>query len=240
MFASALNPEIIPALAKFIAAGGGGAAISWLIFSKFGDRWLEQRFATRLEQFKHDKSQEIEQLRHQIASLFSRISKIHEKEFDILPTAFLKLHQTHGKCFALISAFQQFPALNRMDSAHLAEFVASCRLAEFRKVELLQVSDREEYYRRWIFWVDFGEAQSAYQEFHNFVVLNRIFMTNDLRSQFGAIDKLLNSALIALEIDRQTPGSGLLGTARDEIGKIDPLLEPLEKAIQNRLHYQEA
>lgn len=232
--------EIIKVIAKFTAAGGGGAVIAWLIFSKLGDRWLEQRFATRLEQFKHEKAQEIERVRHQISSVFSRISKIHEKEFEILPAAFLKLHLAYGKCSSLGSAFQQYPALNRMDPALFSEFVANCRLPEFRKHELLEATDREDYYRRWIFWVDFGQAQWMQNDFHNFVVMNRIFMTADLQQQFGEIDKLINSALIALECDRETPGSGLLGRAREELAKIEPLLGPLETAIQKRLHYAEA
>jgi len=36
------------------------------------------------------------------------------------------------------------------------------QLPEFRKKELLKATDREDYYNRWIFWVHFGEAQSAY------------------------------------------------------------------------------
>lgn len=86
-----MTGEIIKAIGKFVLAGGGGAAIAWLMFSRLSDRWLDQRFARRLEEFNHEKTQEIERLRHHIASLFSRISKIHEKEFDVLPTAFLKL-----------------------------------------------------------------------------------------------------------------------------------------------------
>jgi hypothetical protein len=232
--------EILKVIGKFTAAGGGGAAIAWLIFSKFGDRWLEQRFATRLEQFKHEKAQEIERLRHQITSVFSRISKIHDKEFEVLPAAFLKHHHAYGKCFRLGSALQQYPALNQMGASLFAEFVANCSLPEFRKKELLKATDREDYYNRWIFGVHFGEAQSAYDDFHNFLVMNRIFMTDDLRQQFAAIAKLISSVLIALEIDRQTPGSGLHSKVRKDLAEIEPLLEPLEMVIQKRLHYEEA
>jgi hypothetical protein len=240
MTGSLLTSEITKAVAKFVAAGGGGAAIAWLIFSRLGNRWLEQRFATRLEQFKHEKAQEIERLRQQITSTFSRISKIHEREFEILPVAFLKLHQAYGKTFALGSAFQRCVALNRMDPVLFAEFVQTCRLPDLRKRELLATSDREDYYRRWIFWVDLDEAQAAQADFHNFLVMNRIFMTDGLRQQFSDIDKLISSALTALEIDRQTPGSGILQNARDDLAKIGPLIGPLETAIQKRLQYEEA
>lgn len=216
------------------------AGIVWAIFAKFGDRWLEHRFAKRLETFKHEEARELEHLRHQITSLFSRISKIYEKEFEILPIAFLNLHKAYGACFELGSAFQKYPALNQMNGSLFAEFVEACRLPTFRKHELLQAADREEYYRRWIFWTDIAEAKSLQNDFHNLLIMNRIFMTESLLKQFMEIDGLISSVLTTLEIDRETPGSGLLARAREDLAKIQPLLVPLETAIQKRLHYDEA
>jgi|HubBroStandDraft_6_1064221.scaffolds.fasta_scaffold01006_2 hypothetical protein len=237
-----MTDEVLKTLLAILAAGGGGAAIAWAIFAKFGDRWLKHRFEKRLEMFKHEEAKELEHLRHQITSLFSRISKIHEKEFEILPIAFLNLHKAYGACFDLGSELQRVVTLDRMGDSHFAEFVEACRLPAFRKQELksLNGADRDEYYRRWIFWTDLIEAKSLHNDFHNFVVMNRIFMTEGLRKQFVEIDRLISSVLGALEIDRQTPGSGLLADARVELAKIRPLLDLLETAIQKRLHYDDA
>ena len=242
MHDTSMLSKVAETIGALLVAGGGGAAIAWGIFSKFGDRWLEQRFATRLEQFRHEKAQEIERLRHQIAAAFSRISKIHDKEFEVLPAAFLKLHQAYGSCTGLTSAWQQYPDLDRMNDILFAEFMQMSRLPTFRNDELrlLRPGDRNEYYRRWIFWVEFAEAKRAQGEFHNYLVMNRIFMTQSLRDQFGEIDRLMNSALISLEIDWQGPGTVLLDKARKDIADIGPLMAPFETAIQERLHYQEA
>jgi hypothetical protein len=232
--------SVLRVAAELLAAGGGGAAVAWAIFAKFGDRWLEQRFAVRMEEFKHAKTTEIENLRHSIASLFSRISKVHEKEFEVLPTAWFKLHDAYGKTFRVISSLKQFPVLNDMSTAQLEEFVGSCRLPKFRKSELLQAANRDEYYQRWIFWSDFAAAQTAHTESRNYFVLNRIFMTNDLQHKFSEIDKLLMSVLIAAEITHQTPSAQLHQKLGEDFTKIEPLLAPLEKAIQERLRYEEA
>jgi hypothetical protein len=224
----------------FLAAGGGGAVIAWAIFAKLGDRWFENRFAQRLETFKHEQTKEIEQLRHRIAALFSRISKIHEKEFKILPTAWLKLHEAYGRVFRVASTMKTFPLLNAMSQPQFEEFVATCRLPKFRKQELRDAKDRDDYYRQWIFWTDFAEAQTAHTEFRNYFVMNRIFMTKDLHEKFGEIDRLLSSVLIAAELDRQTPGTGLRKDLGDDLAKIAPLLPTLEAAIQARLQYTEA
>jgi hypothetical protein len=232
--------DVAKFVAKLVIAGGGMAAIVWLVLTKFGDRWLEHQFAKRLETFKREETEELEHLRHKITSLFSRISKIHEKEFEILPAAFLNLHKAYGACFELVSALQGFPALSQMGDLQFAEFVAACRLPEFRKNELLHATDRDGYYRRWIFWTDLAFAKHLQSEFHNHLVMNRIFMTDDLRAQFGEIDRLISSSLTALEIDREAPGSGLLERSREDFKKIEPLLAPIEAEIQNRLHYGEA
>jgi hypothetical protein len=237
---ASLAHMIAKALAAVVLAGGGIAAIVWAVLAKFGDRWLEHRFAKQLEAFKHEEAKELENLRHKISSLFSRISKIHEKEFEILPVAFLNLHKAYGACFEMVSAYQRLPALSKMSSSQFAEFVETCRLPNFHKEELLKATDPDAYYQRWIFWVDLAEAKRLAGEFHNHLVMNRIFMTEELRQQFGKIDRLLSSALSALEIDREAPGSKLIDRARDDFKEIEPLLAPLETSIQNRLHYGEA
>src|SRR5207253_1510705 len=50
-----------------------------------------------LERFRHEQAKEIEHLRHEINSLFSRVSKIHEREFEVLPAAWQKLHESYGR-----------------------------------------------------------------------------------------------------------------------------------------------
>lgn len=197
-------------------------------------------FATRLEQFRHEKSQELEQLRHQINSTFSRVSKIHEREFDVLPAAFLKLHQAYGASSGLASALQRYPSLDAMDDEGFAAFVANCRLPEFRKKELLTTKDRTDYYARWIFWVNLADAKSLLSEFHNYLMMNRIFMTDSLQTQFGEIDRLMRSVLTALEVDRDFPNQDLQNGMRSDLGKIEPLLQPLETAIKERLRYGQA
>jgi phosphoglycerate-specific signal transduction histidine kinase len=65
-------------------------------------------------------------------------------------------------------------------------------------------------------------------------------MTGDLQQKFSEIDQLLMSVLIASEITHQTPSPQLRQKLAEDFTKIQPLLAPLEKAIQERLRYEEA
>jgi hypothetical protein len=40
-------------------------------------------------------------MRRQVQWEFSRISKIHEKEFEVLPNAWLMLHEAYGYAFGV-------------------------------------------------------------------------------------------------------------------------------------------
>ena len=60
-------------------------AAAYAFFQFLGRRWLEARFAERLEKFKHDQNQEIERLRYRINALMDRTTKLHQHEFEVLP-----------------------------------------------------------------------------------------------------------------------------------------------------------
>ena len=79
-----------------VVSGGGAAALILWACKNFGVKWLDAQFAKRLEAFKHEQAKEIEGMRRQVQWEFSRISKIHEREFEILPKAWLLLHEVHG------------------------------------------------------------------------------------------------------------------------------------------------
>jgi len=138
----------LTSVAKLIAAGGGGALVAYGLFQWLGRSWLDQHFRKQLEQLKHDQQKEIEQVRYQINSQFSRISKIHEKEFEILPEAWKLLQRAFGAVSRVASRFRRDPDLNGMGAPQFREFVASCPLPDFQKVELcdLKAPERNEYY----------------------------------------------------------------------------------------------
>ncbi|MFZ0312914.1 MAG: hypothetical protein WAL85_09425, partial [Candidatus Korobacteraceae bacterium] len=145
-------------IGKVIIAGGGGAVVAYGLFQAFGRSWINQYFNKRLELFKHDQQIELEQLRHDINSLFSRISKVHEKEFEILPKAWHLLHEAHGATLQLIKAFRQWPDLDVMPGEQLEAFLAASRLAEFQKNEIRGCGNKLKHYQEVVFWYELNDA----------------------------------------------------------------------------------
>jgi hypothetical protein len=68
-------------------------------------------------------------------------------------------------------------------------------------------------------------------------------MTQNLCDRFSEINRLLRSILITETMIKQMPHIPMIELKNQleiDLTKIEPLLFPLEKAIQDRLHYEEA
>jgi hypothetical protein len=109
--------EILAQIATWIAGIGLTAAIAaggaYAAFQFLGQKWLEARFAERLEKFKHDQSQEIERLRYRINALMDRTSKLHQHEFEALPEIWERLTIALSASTNFTSRLQSYPALQK-------------------------------------------------------------------------------------------------------------------------------
>jgi hypothetical protein len=222
-----------------VTVGGGSAAIAYGLFRWLGKSWLDQQFKKRLEQLKHDQQKEIELLKHQINSLFSRVSKIHEREFEVLPRAWTLLHEAHGQVFRVICALKEYPDFDRMSGPQFEAFVSACRLEEFQKEQLRIAENKLQYYQNWIFWIELNDAKTAQAALNNYLAVNSIFMTDELRQQFKSINQSLQLVLINEEIARR-PGAGHIQSNKEAMDKVSDLFGKIETAVQKRLRYEEA
>lgn len=222
-----------------IIAGGGA---SFAIFNWLGQHWLEQQFQKRLEAIKHQHNKDIEHLKHEIQSLFSRISKIHEKEFEILPKTWFLLHDAYGKAHHAITALREYPDLDRLTTQQLEEALKNCRVSDHDKsaISRLPSGERNEYYLNAMQWVELAEAEKAQVRFHNYLVRNRIFMTRELHELFSAVDQMLYLSLNDQRTGKQFGVRESVLAAREKIKSVESSADAIEKAVQRRLHYEEA
>jgi hypothetical protein len=228
-------------LGKIIAYGGGSVAIAYAAFTFFGKKWIENLFQKKIELYKHEQAKEIEHLKYQINSLLNRVTKIHEKEFEVLPAAWNKLYDALEMSSSFTSTFQQYPDLDRFSPDELSKFVTDCKLHEFQKNELLKSENKTEYYREKIFFHDLSEARKIYSEFHKYITRNRIFLSSDLRMNFQKIDGILSESLLKKEIGEEAKDYKMIVQAhRDIRNQVSEIIETIENLVQDRLRYREA
>jgi len=235
-----MDEVIAQFIGKVVAYGGGSAVVAYAIFRFLGKKWIEGKFAERLETYKNELRKELEHTRYEINVLFSRINKIHEKEFELLPEAWCKMQEALGRISHFTSLIQQYPDLNRMSQTVLEEFLDKSRLHEFEKQELLQANDKVSYYGDKMFWHELRDVEEAFWDFHNFTIKNRVFLTPDLQEQFMKIDDIMWSAIVERKVGHEANDPEMWRKAYKKIkDEVDPIRNVIEKIVQARLRYDD-
>ena len=228
-------------IGKVVAIGGSSAVVAYAIFTLVGRKWLEAIFAERLEAYKHEQNKELEEVRYRINAQFNRITKIHEKEIEVLPEAWIRLKQSIGQLQYFISPGRQYPNLDSMNGAQLEEFLEKNEFYDFEKDKLRQADNKLQMYAELIFFHELHDTRKMAREFHHYIQDNRIFLSNDLKEQFTRIDDLIWEAMTDKEFSHVTKDFKAERKSYKEVqDEIAPLVDNIEALVQKRLQYEDA
>lgn len=223
-------------LGQLVAYGGGAAAVAYVLFQYLGKKWIENKFAERLEHLRHTQALELQRLRVEIDSLLSGAIKLQDKEFEALPEAWVKLDEAFGQVSRLVSPMQHYPDLDRLDTAQLDEFLATTKFTETQKNEMRRESRKTTKYQELIFWYRLSDVRQAVAELHNYVERNSIFMPPDLKKLFEQAANDLWSAMISKEVGHNVKDWKMQNEGWDKVKKeVEPLRGKIQAAIYQRL-----
>ena len=124
----------IVGLITLIAAASGTFAL-WL-FRVFGENWLKTYFENQRTKFENIQQREIERLRFEISKLMDRATKLHEREFDVVPEAWGRLVVVRKSVTSLTAPLQYYPDLQAMNDAQFDEFLQAAHWQAGRKPKL--------------------------------------------------------------------------------------------------------
>jgi hypothetical protein len=226
---------LLKAAGAVLVAGGGAAALTWSS-ALLGRQMAASKFNQRLEQFKHVQQVEMENLRFKINSMFDRTTKLHQREFDVVPAAWALLVECKNQVTSLIAAFQQYPDLDRMTGPQLDEFLEGSFLVMWQRDELKAAAKKVDYYIDAVFYHRYDQARAACREAHVYVLKNGIFMPREMKEKFDRISDLAWKALVEHQINNSDRPMPRLKEARDALNtEGEPLMKSLEEAIQSGL-----
>lgn len=231
--------EILKYLLDITVYGSGISVIVYLMLKWFGQKWFENQFAQKLEEFRRKQSEILEQYRYQISTRYNRVTKIHEKEFEILPEAWHKLQDTYIRFVELAAPLQQWPDLNNYTTAQFEEFLDKCELLDFQKKEIKQVPDKLEYYRDKSYWIRLTEARKSLIELRKYLRYNKLFFGKNLFKLFSKIEIVMIEAETELEhIDKSTHWKETYNVFKKLRTDTEELLTKIEDFVQGRLHFE--
>jgi hypothetical protein len=223
-------------LGKLIIYGGGAVSIAYAFFVFLGKKWIDNKFAAKLEEYKTAQNKELEDFKYKINTLFNRAVNIHEKEYDVLPTAWTKLHDAKDYISSLVSPLQSYPDFLRLTEAEIKSLLKGYKWEDHQIYSLINAHDKNEYFQERIFCQRVGEAQSKFYEFHSYIVRNRIFLSAELKEQFNRADDLMWDALITRKVGEEAKNYTMNYEAYKKLKEnIDAIITSIEKLVQERL-----
>jgi hypothetical protein len=233
--------EIIKFFVEILIVGGGASGIAYGLFRLFSEKWLENKFAEKLEKLKHEQQRELERHRFKINSLFNRVTKIHEKEFEVLPKAWTKLQDALGIVSSFTSPLQYHPNVRNASPQELEEVLSKTKFSDYEKEKVRDSRDKQSEFEAIQFRYRLQETKEAVNDFHNFLVYNRIFLSKGLFDKFGELDERMKNATKDRELAEFSKRPDKIGEGYQIFGEdILHLVNEIEKLIQERLHFEDA
>lgn len=212
------------------------SVVAYLLFQYLGKTWIENKFAQRLDQLKHQQALELQRLRVEIDSLLSGALKLQEREFQVLPDVWQKLDEAHGLVSWLVSPMQEYHNLDRMTQPQLEEFLAGTEFTATQKEELRSSRNKVTTYQEIVFWYRLHKVKKAFADLQNFVARNGIFFPSDLREKFSKIAEMLWSAVVSKEVGHEAKNGKMQYEGWKKIKEeTEPLYKSIETDIQARL-----
>lgn len=232
--------RVFSTLGLILFYGGGVTTFAYWLFKMLGEKWLSSKFEEKLERFRHEQAQEMEQLKFRINALLDRTMKLHQREFEVLPEAWAKMAEAYGNVQAFISPLQQYPDIEHLNAEQLAEFLQSTPLSSSERNELARSQDRNKYYQERVNAYRHAEVRQLLRESYLYLLKNGIFIAPTIREQFSQMDQMLFDAAAEHEFNRHARPVPRHTQAADKLKSVGAqLIKDLEASVQTRLWSKE-
>jgi len=162
-----------------LIAGGGGAAVAFLMIKAFGAKILDHKFSKMIEHYKLKLNLE-----------FDRVAKLNQKEFEVLPLLWEKIVLLRNNIlFFADTGKRVFFDLNSLNSVGLIDFVNGIPVPQHLKEFILQSDNKNEAYKKVVEADGLEAMKNLFNDFDRLYKLNKIFLTNALRNEISDIHK---------------------------------------------------
>lgn len=231
------NTEIMPHLVRFGITSVGAVAVAYAAFRHFAQKWLDSKFAERLEAIRHDYALQVAQAKVRFDSLLTARIRDQENDFKLLPEAWTLVEDAFGRLSWVISPIQSYTQVAQMQGDVLEEYLKDCDFKESEKQKIRQSSGstRTEIFREIENVTRLDTVYLASKNLLTFVSKNGIFLPvglkEDLKNISSEIHQLANRQALIHETGGEKPSE-----LWDHLyHKVRPIYERIEGSIEQRL-----
>ena len=201
-----------------IAAGGGGAVVAFGVVRVFGEKWLDNKFANRLQDLRHEHERQMESIRLNTAHTLDRSVRLSEREFECSAEAWSLVFDAYVRTMSALPGFRQYDDLSKL-SDELARVVANKNEFEEWETEALLAFERA---RRNSYFTDrkraheLRDARVAVRDASNFIDRKALFLDKNVYEKCKALSDFAWKAIVAREIIMEVGPGGAEGIRRDD------------------------
>lgn len=197
--------EVFALLGKITLIGGSASLIAYQAFKHLAAKWLDSRFQKNFQQLVHDQNKEIERLKTELTKSFDRATKLHQREFEMLPEVWAKVSESYWTTSALVSSVQFGVELNSMRPKQLEAFITECELTPWQRDEVMESADKTKKYADLIYWHRLSKALDANRVASVALGQNGIFIEDGIKAKLDSILDLMHNALSEDQTNHQHP-----------------------------------
>jgi len=211
---------------QIVAAAGGSTLIVLGVLKVFGNKFLDNLFKKSIEKFKFKINLE-----------FDRISKINQKEFEVLPILWQKLIDHKKNLEWHTSEFFIDINLNALSPNELKDFVDRLRFEPVIKNSIIDAPDKNQVYRSILLHNGRFILQKSYLDYLYYFQNNKIFLTDEIKSIGEEIAEFLKSTLTVYTLFLAPQPKEVLESARKDFEKNFNKFDNLGELIKKRLKF---
>jgi len=229
-------PEIFWSL---LAAGGGGAVVAVGIVRLFGEKWLDSKFAGRLQDLRHEHERQMESVRLESSRALDRSARLSEREFEVSAEAWSLVFDAYVRTMGALPGLRQ-----QADFAHLSDGLArtvaeKSDLEAWEVDELLSrpVHDRNSYFNERRRAHELTEAKVAVREANSYLARKALFLEKDVHDRLDKFVEFAWKAIVTREIVIEAGPHSLDGIRRDDEDfrvNAEARVKELEQLVRNR------
>jgi hypothetical protein len=207
-------------LVAVVGAGGGGALITLAIVRAFGEKWLDSKFAGRLQDLRHEHERQMESSRLESSRILDRSTRLAEREFDVSAEAWALVFEVYVKTLSALPGFRRYPDLSSASDEVVRKIVEGNGFDQLETDQLLSKApaDRNSYYSERKQAHELWAAKKAVSDASNYLAKKALFLEMDLHERLTEFVDEAWRALLDRELIQEMRGDGPLpeGIRRDD------------------------
>lgn len=222
------------------AIGVVGAAFA--LFKWLGGKWLESKFAERMQNLKSEQDRAIRLVQSTIDREIHRAKKLYDNEFTALSDAWRMLSEAYHLSASTVGSMTANVAL--MNNEELERHLAKREMEEWKRNELKAMTGeaRQDEYFKWSEWQKAVECDRRWRECQIQIGSTSIFFPAGFTEKFRSINEMICASNVEFEERIRSHNMPQYGEAFDRFESTKKLrkdgkvkMDELEGMVRDRL-----